>query len=125
MSAASIVAALAQLVELEAQRAGKDWHPQGLRSQLRSLLDDNPEIPLDAALASACAAARDPDALTPAAILWPKYRAVSVAADGRPLHRCRTCGELPAVCANHQRVGVMPRHEYQPETPRLSREDHR
>lgn len=116
MSTDRELTALAVVIEVEARRAGKNWHPQGLHATLVGLLHDEPDRPLDDIVVTACNAARDPKAQTPVAIGWPQYRPArrpgAVPADAR----CIVCGQYtPEACAHAQAI-VPPEHNPNPHT---------
>ncbi len=104
------------IVEHEAERAGRPWHPQGLHSQLRLMAHDEPDRPLDELVSQACQAARDPAAQTPAAIGWPRYRPRRP--DAPAPARCIICNLPGADACAHAQAMVAPEHRHtHPYTP--------
>lgn len=116
------ITALVELVLFEADRAGRHWDHAGVFAQLRGLVRDEPERPLDDLLSAACAAARDPRAQTPAAIGWAKYRPAQPS--GPEPERCEHCNLTEDACARQQQqVAEEHRfaHDYRPKARRIPR----
>ena len=111
--------ALASIVASSSIRAGKSWGEVAIRRELAVLAHD---LTPDEVLGTAFAALRDPNAKTPRAIGWDKYRVHTTTATGPQYAPCAICAmPSPSACARAQSI-VAPenryQHEYTPATPR-------
>ena len=110
--------ALASIVASSSIRAGKSWGEVAIRRELAVLAHD---LTPDEVLGTALAAIRDPDAKTPRAIGWDKYRVHTI--ETSPQYApCAICAmPSPSACARAQSI-VAPenryQHDYTPATPR-------
>lgn len=91
------------------------WDRAGIVGHLQALSAE----PLDQALAIALTAANDPDAATPAAFSWTKYRRRphAIASSGGRGPVCRHCMRTRYACERAQINTGQDPHEFEPEQP--------
>ena len=101
--------AIASIVASSSSRAGKSWSEVAIRRELAALAHD---LAPDEVLGTAFAALRDPNAKTPRAISWDKYRLRTITTSPQTTP-CAICAmPSPQACARAQSI-VAPENRYE------------